>query len=50
MDLSPEIMKKIFQVTENPVWKVTRDNHLPRANIRTVCFDSETVANLGAKF
>ena len=49
MDLSPEIMKKIFQGTENPVWKVTRDNHLPRANIRTDCFDSETVANLGAK-
>lgn len=49
MDLSPVIMKNIFQVKENPVQKLTSDNHLPRANIRPVCFGSETVANLEAK-
>ena len=47
MCLSPIILKEIFQYTENAVLRV--DNHLRRANIRTVRFSSESTANLGTK-
>ena len=49
MDLSPVIMKEIFQYTENPFYDLRSNNQLWRTNIRTVCFGSESIANLGTE-
>ena len=46
MDLSPVIMKEIFQYTENPFYDLRSSNKFWRTNIRTMCFGSESIANL----
>ena len=42
-------MKEIFQYTDNQVYELRNCNHLWRANIRTICFGGESIANLEAK-
>ena len=49
MGLCPVIMKEIFQYTENPVYELWSGNDLRRVNIRTVCFSTESIVNLGTK-
>ena len=48
-DLSPKIMKDLFQFNENPAYRLRSGSHLQSRNSRTVFFGTESVVNLGAK-
>ena len=49
LSLSPVILNDVSQFGKNSAYELKSGNHLQRANIQTMHFDSESTKTLGAK-
>ena len=48
-NISPEIMREIFNFQENEKYNLRSCTHPDSRNMRTTLFGKETISNLGAK-